>query len=255
MPAQYWAFAFVISMGLFVLPFTWAMLARDVRWLAALADLPHARGLDDGDGAVFHGRLTGDGRNTPLGARTAGWVGRVIVSRRSGKSNVVSEKCRLAALDGLVLETEGGRAPIAPPRTYALDADVSLGDSDRVPRWWLGERLEVSPIPPDVVARCRLARSDLASDRWSYVEDRAALGAPVEVAGCLRGGVITGCSSGPAAGHLAVGGMPALILRMTDHTMLTSALVSMVMCFFTFVAGIGAVVALRGAAIRSGGVL
>jgi hypothetical protein len=257
MPGTYWAFGFYVLMGLFVLPFIFAMVAGDVRWLMALASLPHAQSLDPGaapDGAVFRGRLAGEAHRTPLGAEAAAWAG-VVQVRGSGRSGVVREKCRLVAFDGLTLETQAGRAKIAVPKVYTLDAHVSLGGSDRVARWWLSDAREVSPVPPDSATRCNLDQSAFADEHWSYIEYRASVGAPVEIAGCLSDGTISGCESGPAVGHLAVGGMAALIQRLADNTTITISLLTVLMCFFTIVSGVGAVMALRRAAIGSGGVL
>jgi hypothetical protein len=259
MPGQYWAYGFWFLVGAAVLPLCFGLQVDHLRWLWALADLRPAPGLSESgpEGAVFRGRLAGEARRTPLGHDAVAWLGVVRKIQRHAKGSSISEECRVGALDGLSLETGAGRLPIEAPRPS--DVLTDRGPSMAVPHrrlWTLGARGKSSQIPAEVFGRCAsLTLAALQRDEWDYIEERAAAGDAADVAGCVRGGAIAPCPSGAAAGHLATGGMRALVVALADDEMFMMSFIAVILMFFAIVAGIGAVLALRRAAIESGGVL
>lgn len=255
---KYWAVGFYVVLSAPLLVCIFAVGFRDAAPLWALAGLPVTERLVEqgAAGTVFHGTLAGVTRSTPLGEAAVAWIGVVEEVRRAGKGTVTSEKCVLGSLDGLELVTPAGRAPIKAPAASVIDPDrEGRHDHSGWPRWWLGTRTESSPLPPAIVAQCRLDLANLTVGTWTYIQHRVSSGAEVEIAGCLRGGAIEGCASGPAAGHLAIGGMRAMILDLADSTMIMMTLVVGVLSGFAVIAGVGALRAIRRAARATGGVL
>jgi len=254
MPGQYWAYGFWMLVGGPVLILTGWLIAGQVRWLAALADLPAVpagAAHDTPAGAAFHGRLQGQTLRTPLGQPAVAWIGIVSVTMRRGKGTVTSEACRIGSLGGLLLADEAGAASLTLPALTAIDADVSFpGGNSRRTRAWMGEATTVSPIPEAIVERCQLDRVALAKNEWKYRERRIEAGTPVSVAGCGGPDGIAPCPAGVATGHLSVGGSGALIRRLADQTMGGAALAALIMSFFTIIGGGGAALALRRSANR-----
>jgi len=226
------------------------MMIGQVRWLGALRDLPPAcaSGVYP-SGAMFEGRLEGAPRRTPLDRAAVLWIGIVTESSRHGKSSTITERCRLGSLDGVRLAGDGWSAPVLAPPVSAIDFGGSfLNRRSERPRYWIGAPETVSSIPAALVDRCKLDRQALARNKWTYIERRAEAGTFVAIAGCGGPNGVAPCRSGVAAGHLWLGGRSVLIRDLADGAMLTAAGLTLLMSFFTIVAGIGAAWSLRRAA-------
>jgi hypothetical protein len=254
MPGQYWAYGFWMLIGAPLLIAMGWIMTHQVRWLAALADLPAvAAGAprDTRGGAAFHGRLQGAPLRTPLGQPAVAWIGVVTVTARRGKSSATSEVCRIGSLDGLQLTSDAGSAPLTLPALTAIDPKLSFPNgSSRRPRGWMGPATTVAPIPEAIVQRCQLDRTALAKNEWKYSERRIEAGTAVGFAGCGGPDGIAPCASGVAIGHLSVGGTRALIRRLADDTIGTAMVMVVVTSFFTMIGGGGAALALRRSANR-----
>jgi hypothetical protein len=223
----------------------------EVERLWALGGLPSFAGASLEGAAIYHGVLEGPREITPLGAPAVAWIGVVTQTTRHGKGRYTSEKCRLGSVTDLHLAGQGRRWSIQAPALTGVLLELGFSASrGSQTRYWLGPTEIASPVPEDVVARCRIDRNELGRGDWKYAEQAAPPNTSVEFAGCAVDDVLVPCraSGSVAAGHLSAFGMRAMVRRMADGAMGTVAWLVLLMLFFTAFGAIAAVLALRAAA-------
>ncbi len=251
MPGQTWIYVFFTLMGCCFALGSLVVAVPEVERLWALGRLPLFAGVPLDGGAVYRGVLQGAAEITPLGGPAVAWIGVVTQTVRQGKGTYTAEKCRLGHLTDLRLEGDGRRWSI---QTRDLnDISLKLGFSasrGSQTRYLLGPTEAVSPVPDDIIARCRIDRGDLARGHWQYAEQAAAPGSSAEFAGCADAEVLSACRTpgSVAAGHLSATGMRAMVRRMADSTMGMVTLLVVLMALFTAFGAIVSVLALRAAA-------
>ncbi len=159
---------------------------REIEWLSGLPSAfpDTAEGLP----ARYAGRLYGpEGRITPLGQRAAAywWT---VSSRDADVGYDV--KCRGRARTGLILETAGGKIPIA--WTEADPDDVGIASDTFDGDYGLHLAIDVGGIPS---VRYDEVPPGTCQYGENYLQTYIGQGAQVEAVGCMRNGAIDRCDA------------------------------------------------------------